>query len=216
MKRLFCLYIALLTAVLVNAQNITGKIVDALTGDSIPFASLAYRGHHISIASNHAGRFTIERHQGWTLTFSAIGYKNKKVRVEASTPNHLVVRLESDSKQLGEVTVRSKRKSKYSRKDNPAVELMRRVIAAKKKTDLENYDYYQYNKYQKITLAVNDITSETMESDLFKNRDWLVNHIERCPYNDKLILPLSVDETAIQHLYRKQPKCALSSGMDSF
>lgn len=161
MKRLFCLYIALLTAVLVNAQNITGKIVDALTGDSIPFASLAYRGHHISIASNHAGRFTIERHQGWTLTFSAIGYKNKKVRVEASTPNHLVVRLESDSKQLGEVTVKTKR-GKYRRKENPAVELMRRVIAAKKRTDLARYPFYEYHNYQKLTLAVNDVKPGTL------------------------------------------------------
>ncbi len=204
MKRLFCLYIALLTAVLVNAQNITGKIVDALTGDSIPFASLAYRGHHISIASNHAGRFTIERHQGWTLTFSAIGYKNKKVRVEASTPNHLVVRLESDSKQLGEVTVKTKR-GKYRRKENPAVELMRRVIAAKKRTDLARYPFYEYHNYQKLTLAVNDVKPGDLDSGFFKNKAWLSKQVEMCEYNNKLILPLSVDETVTRKIYRKNP-----------
>ena len=58
---------------------------------------------------------------------------------------------------LKEVVVRTKR-NRYSRKDNPAVELMKRVIAAKKKTDLSNHDFYQYNKYQKITLAVNDLS----------------------------------------------------------
>ncbi|CCY65342.1 outer membrane protein [Prevotella sp. CAG:1124] len=30
--------------------------------------------------------------------------------------------------------------------------------------------------------------------------------IEFCPYNNKLILPLSVDETVTQHIYRKDPK----------
>ena len=189
----------------VNAQ-ITGFVIDAQTGDTIARPSLSYKGHHIAVSGDSTGYFSIERYNGWYLTVSALGYKTQRILIKENTPSKQVFKLQPDARKLGEVTVRSKRKSKYSRKDNPAVELMRRVIAAKKKTDLENYDYYQYNKYQKITLAVNDITSETMESDLFKNRDWLVNHIERCPYNDKLILPLSVDETAIQHLYRKQPK----------
>ena len=58
----------------------------------------------------------------------------------------------------------SGKRGKYSRKDNPAVELMKRVIAAKKKTNLGNHDYYQYNKYQKLTLAFNDVTPADLES----------------------------------------------------
>ena len=44
---------------------------------------------------------------------------------------------------------------------------MRRVIAAKKKTDLNNHDFYQYNKYQKITVAVNDIHPSDLDSGFF-------------------------------------------------
>ena len=55
--------------------------------------------------------------------------------------------------------VRSK-KSKYSRKDNPAVELMRRVIAAKQQTKLENKDFFQYRNYEKMTISLNDITEK--------------------------------------------------------
>ena len=62
-----------------------------------------------------------------------------------------------DSHMLGEGLVMSKL-GRFKLKFNSAVELMRRVIAAKKKSDLSNYDYYQYDKYQKITLALNDIT----------------------------------------------------------
>lgn len=35
---------------------------------------------------------------------------------------------------------------------------------------------------------------------------WLINQIETCPYNNKLILPLSVDETVTRNIYRKDPK----------
>lgn len=112
------------------------------------------------------------------------------------------ITLKTDTKQLKGVTVKSKR-SKYSRKNNPAVELMKRVIAAKKRTDLANHDYYQFNKYQKITLAINDIKPSELENEKLKNKKWLLNQIETCPYNNKLILPLSVDETVTRNLYRK-------------
>ena len=98
------------------------------------------------------------------------------------------------------------KRGKYTRKDNPAVELMRRVIAAKKKTDLSNHDYYQYDKYQKITLALNDLKKEQLEGKFFSKRQYLLDQVETSPYNGKLTLPVSVDETVSQHIYRKDPK----------
>ena len=44
---------------------------------------------------------------------------------------------------------------KRQRKNNPAVELMKKVIAHKKNNKLSENDYYQYNKYQKITMSLN-------------------------------------------------------------
>ena len=187
------------------AQNITGRVFDAATGDSIPFASLKYRGHKLSAVSDHAGRFSIARHDGWTLVFSTVGYKNTRIQVNASTESPLRILLEPDSKQLDEVTVKSKR-SKYSRKNNPAVELMRRVISAKRRTDLGNHDFYEYNNYQKITFAVNDIDPGELEKGLFKKSKWMTAQVELCPLNNKLTLPVSVDETVTRHVYRREPK----------
>lgn len=191
----------------VSAQTLqlTGAVVDAVTGDSIPYASASYKGHGIAKSGDAAGNFSIERHNGWYLTISAIGYKPQRILIDSKTETVLFVELQPDSKRLGEVLVKAKRK-KYKRKDNPAVELMRRVIAAKKRTDLANHPYYSYNKYQKITFAENDITPEKLEQSRYKGKQWLVNQVEPCPYNNKLILPLSVDETVTQNIYRKSPK----------
>ena len=109
-----------------------------------------------------------------------------------------------EEQQMAELTVKAKR-HRYSRKDNPAVELMRRVIAAKKLTDLKQHDYYQYTQYEKLTLALNDLKPEQLEQKPFSSRSWLREQVERCPYNDKLILPVSVDETVSQKIYRKDP-----------
>ena len=83
---------------------------------------------------------------------------------------------------------------------------MKRVIAAKKRTHLENNDYYQYNKYQKISFALNDIKPEDLTTGKYKNKSYVKDQIETSPYNGKLILPVSVDETVTQHIYRKNPR----------
>lgn len=184
--------------------QISGYVIDGETGDSIPYASVMYKGHNIAVASNLGGYFTIARHDGWQLTFSAVGYVQKTITVNASVKGRLTVKLKPDTRNLKEVTVKTKRR-RYSRKNNPAVELMKKVIERKKQTDLDNRDYYQYNKYQKITLALNEITKERLESPKFKKAAWLKDQVEMCQYNKKLILPLSVDETVTQKIYRKSP-----------
>ena len=185
--------------------QITGEIIDAADGGPIPYASAIYRGNKMAVSSDGEGKFTIERHNGWKLTISSVGYVPQVINITSSTPQHLVVKLKSDTKRLDEVMIKKKRSSKYSRKNNPAVELMRKVIASKKLTDLKTHDYYQYNNYQKITLGVNDLSPEDMEGKIFKKHSWLLNQVELCQYNEKLILPVSVEETVTQKLYRKSP-----------
>ena len=185
--------------------QLSGVVTDAATGDTLLYPSASYKGHHIAVSGNAQGRYSIERHEGWVLTFSAVGYQSRNITITEKTPQTLNIKLKPDTKTLAEVVVRQKR-GRYSRKDNPAVELMKRVVAAKKKTDLANHAYYQYNKYQKITLAVNDIQPSDIDSGFFAKKQWLIDQIETSPYNHKLILPVSVDETVTQHIYRKDPK----------
>ena len=192
-----------LTQQMMAQQKISGRVID-VDGFAVPYASVQYRGHKIAVSSDGEGRFSIEKHEGWMLTVSALSYKTQTVKVDANT-NFLEIKLKDDSRRLSEVVVKSKR-GKYKRKDNPAVELMRRVIAAKKKTDLANHPYYQYDKYQKITLALNDLSKEQLEGKFFSKRQYLLDQVEKSPYNGKLTLPVSVDETVSQHIYRKDPK----------
>lgn len=206
MKKILILMLVMLVAIVSHAQNISGRIIDASTGDSIPYASAIYKGHRVMVSSDAGGRFSIAKCAGWTLTFSAVGYKPKKMLIKNTTVGNLVIKLEpSEAHVLEGVTVKAKRK-KYSRKNNPAVELMKRVVEAKKRTDLANHDFYQYNKYQKITLAFNDLKPAELESEFFQKKKWLLNQVEPSPYTGKLILPISVDETVTKKVYRKSPR----------
>lgn len=206
MKRVFTLFITLLLVVASANAQLKGRVVDALNGDSIPFATVSYKGHHVVAKADANGYFKIEQHNGWKLTFSSVGYHSHNETVaDGDQLADYLIQLTPSNQQLSEVVVKAKR-TKYQRKGNPAVELMRRVIAAKKKTDLKNKDFYSYSRYNKMKLAVNDIGEKTLNSKAVKNNPWFANQMEECDINGKVIMPLLVQEKVTKELWRKDPK----------
>ena len=82
----FLLYnILLLLSLPLNAQQVKGHVTDAETGEGIPYASVVYKGHNVAVISDLDGYFNIDRHAGWSITFSAVGYKSQVVLINAAT-----------------------------------------------------------------------------------------------------------------------------------
>lgn len=213
----FLLFLLLGCCISVSAQNIQGVVTDSLTNEPIPYLSVFYEGKGVGSITDNDGNYKVETHKGWNkLTFSAVGYVTKVVNIIPGVTKNLNVRMRPDDIMLDEVVVKPKRE-KYSRKNNPAVELMKKVIAHKKNNKLSENDYYQYNKYQKITMSLNDVTPEMLEKGMYKKMPFLKDQIELCEETNKFILPISVDETASQKIYRKHPKSekTIIKGMSS-
>ena len=82
---------------------------------------------------------------------------------------------------------------------------MRKVIEAKKMSDLKLHDYYSIHKYSKLTFAFNDVTDKIFEEGKFKKMPFLKDHVETCNETGKLILPISVDENVTREIYRRMP-----------
>ena len=204
-RRTNMLALMLMMPLLMLAQ-ISGVVLDASDGGPVPYATVQYKGNRVSTIADGQGRFRIDRHNGWRLTISSVGYREQVINVSPQTQNQMTIRLAADNRTLTEVTIKSKKKSRYSRKDNPAVELMRKVIANKKKADLKRHDYYKYQNYQKIGLGLNDLKPETLEKGIFRRYPWLREQVDTSQYTDKMVLPLTVDEMVTEQLWRKDPK----------
>lgn len=186
-----------------RAQKVSGVVVDAQSGQGLPYVNVFYDGKGVGAMSDINGNFTVPYHKGWTqLSFSSVGFKKKIVTISGPI-NGLTVKLDMDALVIKGVNVKGKRK-KYNRKDNPAVELMRKVIAAKKGYDLrKSHDYFSYQKYVKRTLAFNDFTEKSLNDEHFKKMPFLKNRVETSPETGKLILPISVDEVFSKRIYKK-------------
>ncbi|MBQ4002807.1 MAG: carboxypeptidase-like regulatory domain-containing protein [Bacteroidaceae bacterium] len=198
------LLICLLSVARVSAQVITGVVTDGTTGETLPAVHVYYMDDKSTMVQTDInGKYKIAFRPG-TLVFSMMGFDLKALEVKASQ-KQLNVKLQETASALREVEIVKKRK-KYTRKNNPAVEMMRKVIAAKKNSNLREHDFLSYMKYEKMTLALNEFTDKVFEDDHFKRFPFLKEHVEMYPETGKLILPLTINEKVIQIIYRKDPK----------
>ena len=218
MKQIYSIALLLLLLLSVStgvSAQIKGVITDSLTHEPLMYITVQYEGKGVGGISNAEGEYQVETRKGWNeLTFSAIGYITKKVKFAPGT-KVLNVELAPADVMLSEVVVKPK-KEKYSRKNNPAVEFMKKVIENKKALKLEENDYYQYQKYEKMKMSVNDVTPEKMEKGIYKKFSFFKDQVEVSPKTNKMILPISIKETSSKTIYRKNPKSENSSGIEEF
>ena len=103
-KTLFSLTLLFLTLTL-HAQkvSVTGQVLDAETGESIPFAGVFIKGTTTGVASDDQGAFTIDISKGDILLVSSIGYVEQEVAAEAG--RKIIVKLRPDSQTIDETIV---------------------------------------------------------------------------------------------------------------
>ena len=201
-KKIWLLFILCSVVVMNVSAQIYGVVTDEETGDPLPYLNVYYDGKGVGTVTNFDGEYKITQKPGSKLTFSMVGYTTQIIKISERTKK-LNVRMRPQ--MLTEVVVKNK-KQKYSRKNNPAVEMMKKVINAKKVNDLSVNDYYHYDKYQKITFSLNEVSVDSArESNLFKKYPFFRDQVEVCDVTGKNILPLSVDETVSEKVYRKNP-----------
>ena len=207
MRRVFFIVIILMMASSKVSAQFYGTVVDGQTNEPLPFVTARYVGTSIGAVTDMDGKFEVPiTSEHSKLEVSAVGYKTLIVSVNYQrAKQNSTIKLFTDNVMLGNVTVVKKRE-KYKRKENPAVELMRKVIANKKLFAIENNDYYQLDKYERRTFSVNEVSAKTWEKQIFRPFKFLADHEVVCPETGKLILPLWFEESFSQTYYRKDPK----------
>lgn len=187
------------------SQNtiVRGTVVESSSGSPIEFATVRFDGASVGDLTDSKGNFTL-RNRGSEnkVIVSFMGYVSKDIIVKVGETNNITVKLEGEGVQLSEIVVRPK-KEKYSKKDNPAVELIKKVIANKNKNIIANQSYYMDEEYDRLVMAVNEYEKD---KGILKNMKFLAKYADTSLIDSKPILPFSVRETLSNVYYRKDPK----------
>lgn len=210
----YIILIALLQVVagtfLSHAQSFTsasGIVKDSITGEPLPFVSVYFDGSTIGAMTDDNGTFTLQNNQGYTkLAAASLGYDTKFIDLKPGKKNdNLEVLLKPTAFEISEVVVKPKRE-KYTRKDNPAVELIKKVIAHKNDNRIEAKPEYQTEVYEKLSLSLDNFNPNLDKNKFLKKFKFIKNYLDTSEFNGKPILTVSVRENLSDFYYRKSPK----------
>ena len=192
-------FIILPAKVYAQYNKIAGVVVDSITSEPIPFATISIKGDNKSIMTNDNGEFetTINENKNITITTSSVGYHRSSNKFNISDSNFVTIKLIPSGVVLNEITVK-KQKHKYSKKNNPAVIFANKIRSAKNIGDPYNHEFYNYNKYEKITLGLNNFTDNAQNSWMFEKFKFLNDYVDTSEVSGKPILNVSVKEKASQ------------------
>ncbi len=198
------LFIALLSPLTGYGQlstRVRGQVLDAATEEPLPFATVRILEDNRGIRTDAEGYFQLSTAtQGsLTLRITYVGYTAQDVPLRPGEENVLRVLLREATTALREVTVRVEH---YRNKDNPAVALIRKAIENKEKNRPEALSYYQYEKYEKLGIALNDVNEKTRNHFLLKRFKVLFHHADTNKQNNKVNVLLYLRETLSDVYYR--------------
>lgn len=188
------------------ATVVTGTIIDAQTKQTIPAATITFVGSTIGGSADNDGKFTIQTTGNFTqIKVSFIGYKSTIRTVEPGKTQTLHISLSPDNQLLSEVVIKSGKKTRYRNKDNPAVELIRKVIEHKKQNRLESYDYAEYHQYEKMMFALSHLSDQFKNKRIFKNYQFLFRKQDSTQIGGQTILPIYMEENISNNYFQKSP-----------
>ncbi len=210
-KRIFLFsFFGVLLSFGINAQKLTkikGTVLDAKTKEPLPFVNISFKGANVGTTTDFDGKYFLETQWGTAnLQASFVGYKVATKSVQLGKSQTIDFLLTTDAIEI-ETFVFKGEKTRYKNKGNPAVELIKEVIDHKNENRKESLDFYEYDKYEKIEIDLNNITEEFLNKGWLKKKFQIVlDHIDTSEINGKPYLPIFLRETASKMYYRKKPK----------
>ncbi|MGO4905626.1 DUF5686 family protein [Flavobacterium sp. W20_MBD1_R3] len=189
---LFFLFFLVVSATTVFAQTkVSGVVVDK-SNLPIPFANVVFKGSSEGIVTNEDGKFYLESKKIYTtLLISSVGFSEKEINLDKTVNYNFKIQL-NEAESLKEVIVFA---GKTSKKDNPALEILRKIWERKRKNGLYMFDQYQMEKYEKIEFDMNSIDSAFMKSKLFKGMEFIFDQMDTSRVTGKTYLPIFINES---------------------
>ncbi len=191
MRKLLFILSLLACSMLWSQTKVSGKVVDEY-GEPVAFANVLFKNTTEGTITNEDGRFYLESDETYSLlSVSFVGYATEELELTQRVTYNLTIELKQ-GEQLDEVIVYV---GKQSKKNNPAIDILRKIWAKKRVNGLRKFKQYQYDKYEKIQFDLNTIDSALMKSKMFKGLEFVFADLDTSRITGKTYLPLFLNET---------------------
>lgn len=179
--------------------KVSGKVNDALTGEPIPFANVAFKGTTTGTITDINGNFVLETEKASdSLSASYVGYTPVTLKISKGKAQTVTFLLKVSKVELKEVVIKAG--------ENPANILLRKVIDHKDENDKKHLDYYSYESYNKLEFDLTDIPQNFKDKKLIKPFAFIFDNMDSSVTNGKPFLPFFITETLSDIYFKNNPK----------
>lgn len=189
-KFTFLLLFLLISLFSWGQTKVSGKIIDQ-NNQEVSFASVYFKNSTDGVIANEYGKFYLESTKTYdVLVVSFVGFKTLEIPLSGKTNLDLKVVLEEDN-TLDEVKIYA---GKTSKKNNPALDILRKIWERKRKNGLYMFSQYEYDKYEKVEFDLNTIDSAYQKKKLFKGMEFIFAQVDTNRITGKTYLPIFINE----------------------
>ena len=193
MKKIYILFIVFFSLAnnATSQTKVSGKVVDN-TNQPVPFVTVFFKGSKTGVVSNEDGVFYIESPDTYNaLLVSFVGFPTQEFKLTKPVTYDFKIVLK-ESTTLKEVKIFA---GKTSKKNNPALDILRKIWEHRRKNGLKMFKQYQYEKYEKVEFDMNTIDSAFMKNKIFKGMEFVFKNIDTSKVTGKTYLPIFINES---------------------
>src|SRR5690606_20769973 len=191
-----------------QSLHLKGKVMDVTNKAPIGYATVAAIGSTNASSTDDDGNFILKVDPVFSkVRISFVGYESQDVSINNETYQELTVYLVPEEHTIETIEITAPRRARYSNKNNPAVELIRQVIAHKDENRMASYEYAEYRQYEKVSLGLSNLSEKFKNRKVFKNYQFLFEKedVETGGRTRGYTLPAYIEERLSQIYTRKKP-----------
>lgn len=188
----FLFFIFTFISSLVFSQTKVSGVIKDVSGEPIAYANVIFKDSYEGTISNEEGRFYLESDKSYqVVVFSFIGFSNIEIELTQRSTYNMDIVLEEVASALDEVVVFS---GKQSKKNNPAIEILKKIWKNRRENGVKKFKQYKYDKYEKLEFDLNTIDSALIKSRIFKGMEFVFDLVDTSKITGNTYLPIFINE----------------------
>jgi hypothetical protein len=189
-----------------QTRTITGLVMDSVTRSPLQNVSITLKNSPKGGLTDASGNFSIPADPfAKTITFSMTGYHSVTITLSNEPTQNLSILLIRSYTTLEDVVVNA-RKGKYRNKNNPAVDLIREVIANKSKNGPGADSFFTYKKYEKTQMFTDGAWVSITQNFLLKKFRFFFKNTDSTVMPGKLLNSIYLQEIFSDNYVRRSPE----------
>jgi hypothetical protein len=199
-KWAMCSLLLLWTITATQAQTkVSGKVIDGETGEALPFVNVVFTGTRIGMVTDFDGFYSLTTTESVdSITVSYIGYE-KVIKPVIKGTQTINFSLFSTAGLLEEAVIRPG--------VNPAEYIIRAAQKNKKDYNIDKLESYEYSSYNRVQLAIDNISDKFKKRKVFKAMESMFDTISSLSVDSAIpVVPVFVSEAISDYYFKKLPR----------